>query len=63
MWHDFGHLDIYYRTRQRFLIDRRAFNEVEVDARRGVIRKTSTDAAKLRRETAWYLAFRPISRT
>jgi hypothetical protein len=59
VWHDFGHLDTYYRTRQRFLIDRRAFNEVEVDARRGVIRKTSTNVDKLRRETAWYLALPP----
>ncbi len=54
-WHDFGHVDTYYRTRQRLLIDRRAFNDVAVDAGRGVIRKTSTNAVKLRRERDWYL--------
>ncbi len=59
VWHDFGHLDTYHRTRQRFFMDSRAFNELEVDASRGVVRKTSTNAAKLRRETRWYLDLPP----
>jgi hypothetical protein len=59
VWHDIGHVDTYYMARQRLFIDRRAFNDVEVDARRGVIRKRSTEAAKLRREVAWYKALPP----
>ena len=55
VWHDFGHLDTYYRTRQRFFLNKRFFNAVEVDATRGVLRKTSTDHAKLAREITWYL--------
>ena len=53
-WYDFGHIDTYYRTRQRLLIDAREFNAVHVDARRGVIRKTSTNTVKLFRERDWY---------
>jgi hypothetical protein len=59
VWHDFGHVDTYYRTRQRLFIDRRVFNDIEVDARSGVLRKRSTDAAKLRREVAWYQRLPP----
>jgi hypothetical protein len=59
VWHDFGHLDTYYRTRQRLFIDRRAFNDVEVDARRGVIRKRSTNLVKLARERDWYQSLPP----
>jgi Ser/Thr protein kinase RdoA (MazF antagonist) len=55
VWHDFGHLDTYYQARQRFYLNKRFFNDVEVDTTRGVLRKTSADHAKLAREISWYL--------
>jgi hypothetical protein len=55
IWHDFGHLDTYYETRQQFFLNHRDFNSVAVDARRGVIRKTSTDTTKFANEISWYL--------
>lgn len=55
VWHDFGHIDTYYATRQRFFLNKRFFNAVEVDTERGVIRKTSSDAQKLTNEISWYL--------
>src|SRR4051794_18873477 len=55
VWHDFGHLDTYYQSRQQFYLNKRFFNDVEVDTTRGVIRKTSADHAKLAREISWSL--------
>jgi hypothetical protein len=54
-WHDFGHLDTYYDTRQRFYVNRRAFNRIEIDTNRGLLYKTSDDQEKLANEIAWYL--------
>jgi hypothetical protein len=53
-WYDFGHIDTYYTTRQRFFLNKRFFNAVEVDVTRGVIRKTSDDHQKLANEISWY---------
>lgn len=55
VWHDFGHIDTYYSTRQKFFLNKRFFNAVEVDTERGVIRKTSRDHKKLSNEISWYL--------
>lgn len=54
-WWDLGHLDTYYETKRRFFVGRRFFNDVRIDGRRGVLRKTSDDTDKLNREIAWYL--------
>lgn len=54
-WHDFGHLDTYYDTRQRFYVNRRAFNRIEIDTNRGLLFKSSEDHEKLGNEIAWYL--------
>jgi hypothetical protein len=53
-WRDFGHLDTYYRTKRTFFLNQRFFNCVEIDDRRGIVRKTSTDAEKLLNEMKWY---------
>lgn len=54
-WRDLGHLDTYYETKRTFFLGKRFFNEVQIDARRGSLRKTSDDADKLNREIAWYV--------
>lgn len=54
-WRDFGHLDTYYQTKRAFCINRRFFNCVEIDDRRGVVRKSSTNAEKLMNEMKWYM--------
>jgi hypothetical protein len=54
-WMDVGHLDTYYASKQKFFLGSRSFNSLSVDPGRGVIRKTSANAAKLRDEIAWYL--------
>ncbi|HXJ43670.1 MAG TPA: phosphotransferase [Bryobacteraceae bacterium] len=54
-WRDFGHLDTYYQAKRAFCINKRFFNCVEIDDRRGIVRKSSTDAEKLLNEMKWYL--------
>lgn len=54
-WADFGHLDTYYRTQRTYFLNRRFFNSMQVDAGRGVLRKSSTQAGKLAAEIRWYL--------
>ena len=54
-WMDVGHLDTYYASQRKFFLGSRAFNSLCVDPGRGVIRKTSENAAKLQNEIAWYL--------
>lgn len=54
-WRDFGHLDTYYRTKQQFFVNKRYFNSLAIDARRGVVRKTSKNAQKFVNEIRWYL--------
>jgi hypothetical protein len=54
-WRDFGHLDTYYKTKRTFFLNRRFFNCVEIDERRGIVRKSSTNAEKLLNEMKWYL--------
>lgn len=54
-WRDFGHLDTYYKTKRAFFLNRRFFNCVEIDDCRGIVRKSSTNAAKLLNEMKWYM--------
>lgn len=54
-WRDFGHLDTYHTTKKLFCINQRYFNQVKVDARRGIVRKTSQDVQKFIHEINWYL--------
>jgi hypothetical protein len=54
-WRDFGHLDTYYATKKELTLNCRHFNDVHVDPRRGIIRKTSKNTQKLIDEIRWYL--------
>ena len=54
-WTDLGHLDTYYAARRKAGMNARAFNALDVRDRRGVIRKTSANSAKLVDEIRWYL--------
>lgn len=58
-WRDFGHLDTYYATQRTYFLNKRFFNTMSVDMGRGVVRKSSTHAAKLAREIEWYLSLPP----
>lgn len=54
-WRDFGHLDTYHNTKKLFCINQRYFNQVTVDSRRGIVRKSSQDVQKFIHEINWYL--------
>jgi hypothetical protein len=54
-WRDFGHLDTYYQAKRAFCINKRFFNCVEIDDRKGIVRKSSTNAEKLLNEMKWYM--------
>lgn len=54
-WTDLGHLDTWYAARRQSGMNARAFNALDVRDRRGVIRKTSANRAKLADEIRWYL--------
>lgn len=54
-WRDFGHLDSYHTTKKLFSMNQRYFNQVQVDPRRGIVRKTSQDVQKFIHEINWYL--------
>jgi len=58
-WHDFGHLDTYYATQRSYFLNKRFFNSMAVDMGRGLVRKSSTHAAKLAHEIEWYLSLPP----
>lgn len=53
-WFDFGHVDNYYQSRKRF-INKRYFNQVNVDEHRAIIKKTSSNVSKFLGEIRWYL--------
>lgn len=55
-WVDLGHLDTYWAARLVHAMGQRAFNEVAVDASRGILTKRSRNTADFRDEIAWYLA-------
>ena len=49
-WHDFGHIQTYFRSR-RAITTARSFNTLHIDAT--TVRKSSRDAAKMRAEANW----------
>ena len=53
-WLDFGHVDNYYQAKKLF-INTRFFNQLEIDERRAVVKKTSANGQKLIGEIRWYL--------
>lgn len=52
-WLDIGHPQEYWNTQK--MVKSRAFNNITLDSKRGVIEKTSKDADKLIGEIKWYL--------
>jgi hypothetical protein len=57
-WVDLGHADKYYEA-QRGRFNRRHFNTLVLDSRRGTVTKTSRNAEKLNDEIHWYLDLPP----
>ncbi|MFC6288891.1 aminoglycoside phosphotransferase family protein [Levilactobacillus angrenensis] len=51
-WLDFGHSDKYAEAKQ---VEARFFNKMQIDFKRGIIRKESTDVDKFIGEVQWYL--------
>lgn len=51
-WSDCGHVQNYYKTRQR-IIGSRFFNSISLDPSKGVLTKTSSNVAKLSLETRY----------
>ncbi len=49
-WHDFGHIQTYFRSR-RAITTARSFNTLHIDAT--TVRKSSRDTAKMRAEAQW----------
>ena len=49
-WHDFGHLQTYFRSR-RMITTARAFNTLRIDGE--TVRKNSADNAKMQAEAHW----------
>ena len=52
-WFDIGHLDKYYDAQLE--VKSRAFNHIEIDKNRGILKKTSDDKSKFIGEILWYL--------
>ncbi len=50
-WYDFGHLPLYFQSKQNYLV-RRSFNDLR--AGKDTIVKTSPQTGKMRAESAWY---------
>ncbi len=55
-WVDLGHLDTYWSARLLHAMGQRAFNEVAVDASRGILTKRSRNTEDFRDEIHWYLS-------
>lgn len=51
IWHDFGHLALFYQSKRDLLVAR-AFNSLDADEY--VITKTSRQTAKMQAEAAWF---------
>ncbi len=58
-WVDLGHLDTYWAARLVHAMGQRAFNDVTVDASRGILTKRSRNTADFRDEIHWYLSLPP----
>ena len=55
-WFDFGHLPLYFQSKQRIMVAR-AFNDLSYE--RHTLVKRSADTAKMRAEAMWYEALPP----
>jgi hypothetical protein len=53
-WHDFGHIDNYYKAKNSYFIAR-SFNEVTLSQNQKYIIKTSKNSEKLKDEIEWFL--------
>jgi hypothetical protein len=58
-WHDFGHVQTFFRSR-RMVASARSFNMLRIDGR--VARKSSADSAKMQAEARWLAAVPPTIR-
>ncbi len=58
-WVDLGHLDTYWASRLQYAMGQRAFNDVTVDASRGILTKRSRNTDDFRDEINWYLSLPP----
>jgi hypothetical protein len=52
-WIDLGHEDLYYEGKKN--VAPRFFNSIEIDKKRGILKKTSKDKEKFSNEIKWYL--------
>jgi hypothetical protein len=52
-WLDFGHPDEYFKS--AIEVKSRSFNHISIDKDRGIIKKSSDDENKLKKEIEWYL--------
>lgn len=52
-WIDFGHLDNYYQAQK--IVATRCFNTIQVDNKKGILIKKSTEKEKFINEIQWYL--------
>lgn len=52
-WIDLGHEDLYYEGKKD--VATRFFNTIEIDKKRGILKKTSDDKEKFSNEIKWYL--------
>lgn len=53
-WHDFGHAD-NYQLAKKHTINRRYFNQIEIDTKRSILSKKSSNVEKFIGEISWYL--------
>ena len=58
-WHDFGHVQTYFRSR-RVVASARHFNTLHIDGK--TARKTSIDGDKIRAEATWFATVPPALR-
>lgn len=52
-WFDVGHNENYAKAKTK--VDARAFNSIDIDEKRGILKKTSQNKEKLINEISWYL--------
>ena len=52
-WFDIGHSQCYFKTRMQ--VKSRSFNHIDIDQKRGILKKTSENVEKFLGEVKWYL--------
>lgn len=53
-WLDLGHVDTYYQTKKMLALNSRAFNQLSIDSKKGIIKKQSSNEEKLINEIEWF---------